>query len=276
LNAADKVMPERIEFYSEPGEAQDVLEYMDIRKLIKKLLGKRGMADMPPAPWEVSKICIKCLESIPKENIVCNKCAHNQSLPVQKRTGSIKDISKKIVAGVTEQQNIDIELICNFSNFGSKPVKNEVLEKEYIEIMIAKLAISYILFLESYRNNYNYKNIIDALENEIDHLFSKLFKDSDDVWRYFNYMLNKYLDAFKDDNPVKSIANILKIGFERTIAGQKFPVDFLADKISFTKPLKLISKEDVFPSWYPSMPYEIFVGYYIEFFTLWKNKWEIE
>lgn len=249
---------------------------MDIRKLIKKLLGKRDKIEILPAPCEEYKICINCLESIPKENIVCNKCDHNQSLPVQKRIGSINDISKAIVAGVAGQQNIDIDFISNFCKFEGKPIKMEYLNKAYIEILITKLAISYILFLENFRKHYNYKKLIDVLENEIDNLFKELFKDSDKVWEYFYYMLNKYLDAFKDEYPIETISNILKSIIERTIAGKDIPIDLFADKFVATKPLKVISKEGVFPSRNHSNYCEIFIWSYIEVFTLWKNRWEIE
>ena len=253
-----------------------VSEYMDIRELIRKLLGKRDKPEMPLAPWEVSKICINCLESIPIDNIECNKCAHNQSLPVQKRIGSMNDISKAIVSGVAGQQNIDIEFLSSFSKLEGKPIKSENLNRAYIEILITKLAISYILFLESYRDHYNYKKFIDAFENEIDNIFKELFKDSDKVWKYFNYMLNQYLDAFKNEYPVESISNILKFILERTIAGKEIPIDFFAYKFAPTKPLKVISKEDVFPSRYHYNHCEKFIWSYIEVFTLWKNRWKIE
>jgi hypothetical protein len=255
---------------------QHVSKYMDIRKLIKKLLGKRDKPEMPPAQWKVFKICINCLEPIPKDNIVCNKCDHNQSLPVQKRFGSMNDISKAIVSGVAGQQNIDIEFISNFYKFEGKPIKRKNLNKVYIEILITKLAISYILFLESYRDHYNYKEFIDAFENEIDNLFKDLFKDSDKVWKYFHYMLNQYLDAFKDEYPVETISNILKFILERTIAGQETLIDHPSDKFASNEPLKVISKEGVFPSRHHSNYCEIFIWSYIEVFTLWKNRWEIE
>jgi hypothetical protein len=188
----------------------------------------------------------------------------------------MNDMSKAIVSIVAGQQNIDIEFILNFCKFEGKPIKSENLNKAYIEILITKLAISYILFLESYRDHFKYKKIIDAFENEIDNLFKMLFKDSDKVWKYFHYMLNQYLDAFKDEYPVETISNILKSILERTIAGKEFPIDLPADKFASTKPLKVISKEGVFPSMYYSNNCEIFVWSYIEVFTLWKNRWEIE
>jgi hypothetical protein len=75
---------------------------------------------------------------------------------------------------------------------------------------------------------------------------------------------------------LKQISNILKFILKRTITGKESLIDLPADKFASTKPLKVISKEGVFPSRYHSNYCEIFVWSYIEVFTLWKNRWEVE
>jgi len=80
----------------------------------------------------------------------------------------------------------------------------------------------------------------------------------------------------KDKYPVETISYILKIILERTIAGKEIHIDLPVDKFASTKSLKVISKDSVFPSRYHTNNCEIFVWSYIEVFTSWKNRWEIE
>lgn len=227
------------------------------------------MTKLPPPPWETHKTCINCFKLILKESVICSECSHNQSLPVKKKTANIKDMVSAIVLGAYggHLRQKDIEFI---NEIIGKNVSEEIINKAITEIIILRLAITSILFLRHYQYHPKFIEIIAELKKQTDDLFNNIFDNNEAVWHYFNKMIHEYSAALEDENQIETITKILQFILERIIAGHN-----IAEIITIG-PLKDIAKEWAYPIWYKNMKCAFFVDSFIEFITLWNNKWEIE